>query len=264
MQGLIPNTYQDLFDMAVEFYHFPKPDAEELLKNIGYRAMSLNAQAPAFYVGDYTQGKYLYLDPSCEKIIGFSKDTLAAEGPSFFNSLIVPEDYEVFNKKIFPVTIEFLKSKDPQERLNYSCSYNYRISTKSGRLLTVLQRATYYLHPLTGHPLASIGFVVDITHFNDATRIIHTIERIDRSFSVLSTEPEYKAVYYPQGKNSLLSTRETEILRLVYEGFSSNEIAEKLFLSHYTVNNHRKKILQKTNCSNVAELINYTIKNNLL
>jgi DNA-binding CsgD family transcriptional regulator len=46
-------------------------------------------------------------------------------------------------------------------------------------------------------------------------------------------------------KKTILSTREVEVLGLVSKGFASKEIADKLFLSVNTVNNHRQNILEK-------------------
>jgi DNA-binding NarL/FixJ family response regulator len=54
---------------------------------------------------------------------------------------------------------------------------------------------------------------------------------------------------------SLLSKKELEILRLVAEGMSSQEIAEKLDLSVRTVSNHRANMLRKTNINNTTELV---------
>ena len=50
--------------------------------------------------------------------------------------------------------------------------------------------------------------------------------------------------------------REKEILILIRQGFLSKEIAYKLNLSIYTVNNHRKNILAKLNVDNAIEAIN--------
>jgi DNA-binding CsgD family transcriptional regulator len=263
MHNLIPSTYQELFDAAEHYYSFPKPQTQELLQNMGYRASSLNAQAPIFYAGDYTRGVYLHLDPSCEILLGFTKEFLANQGHEFYNSLIHPNDYMIFNQKIFPETINFYRKLDPSERLNYSCSYNYRVRVKSNKYLTVLQRGTYYLHPETGIPLANVGFIIDITHFKEDTKMIHTIEKIDRNFSVLSAEPVYKAIYYPQKENTGLTKRENEILQMIVDGLSSKKISEKLFISIHTINNHRKNILQKTGCTNTSELLSYALKNGL-
>ena len=56
-----------------------------------------------------------------------------------------------------------------------------------------------------------------------------------------------------------LSKREFEIIRLIESGLSSKEIAEKLFLSVYTVNTHRSHILEKTGKSQISDLI-YELK----
>jgi PAS domain-containing protein len=221
MQSFISNSYAELFELAGNYHNFPKPSADHLLQNMGYRALSLNAQAPIFYAGDYTQGKYLYLDPSCELLLGYNKEYIASAGQHFFNSLIHPADYRIFNTHVFPENMRFLQHQPAAERLNYSCSYNYRVKVRAGHYITVLQRSTYYLHPITGHPLASVGFIIDISHFKEGSSIVHTIERIDRNFSVLSAEPVLKAVYYPDKEVSLLSKRETEILQLIVAGSTS-------------------------------------------
>jgi len=54
-----------------------------------------------------------------------------------------------------------------------------------------------------------------------------------------------------------LSIREIEILGLIMQGFTNNEIAEKLFISYETVKSHRKNILEKTGAKNTASLISY-------
>jgi DNA-binding NarL/FixJ family response regulator len=63
---------------------------------------------------------------------------------------------------------------------------------------------------------------------------------------------------------TLLSRRELEILQLIYEGFSNQEMADKLFISVRTVTNHRFNIMQKTGVKNTAGLINFGIKQKLL
>lgn len=54
-----------------------------------------------------------------------------------------------------------------------------------------------------------------------------------------------------------LTVREIEILGLIMQGFTNNEIAEKLFISYETVKSHRKNILEKTGAKNTAALISY-------
>ncbi|MFD2717667.1 response regulator [Hymenobacter monticola] len=61
-----------------------------------------------------------------------------------------------------------------------------------------------------------------------------------------------------------LTTREREILRLVAEEKSNQDIAAALFISERTVETHRKNILTKTSCKSVVGLIQYAIKHKLL
>ncbi len=52
-----------------------------------------------------------------------------------------------------------------------------------------------------------------------------------------------------------LTRREKEILTMISEGMTNNAIAEKIFLSPYTVDTHRKNLLAKFNAANTAILI---------
>lgn len=52
-----------------------------------------------------------------------------------------------------------------------------------------------------------------------------------------------------------ITERELEVLDLLSRGFSSREIAEKLFISPHTVEYHRRLLLKKTESKNIAELI---------
>lgn len=56
-------------------------------------------------------------------------------------------------------------------------------------------------------------------------------------------------------RNLNFSARELEIVQLLARGLTSREIASQLNLSTDTVDEHRQRILQKTNTRNVAELV---------
>ena len=62
----------------------------------------------------------------------------------------------------------------------------------------------------------------------------------------------------------LLSEREKEVLMLICEGLSTNEISEKIFLSPRTVEGHRLRILEKTGTKNTAGMVAYAFKNSLV
>jgi DNA-binding CsgD family transcriptional regulator len=56
----------------------------------------------------------------------------------------------------------------------------------------------------------------------------------------------------------------TEIIKLIHSGFSSEQIAEKIFLSVNTVNTHRRNILEKSGKESISELIYELIERGVL
>lgn len=78
--------------------------------------------------------------------------------------------------------------------------------------------------------------------------LIKTLDKIFHSCvsdSFASTNKQYQ-----------LTKREREILFLIYFGKKTKEIADELYLSYKTVENHRNNILKKTNSKNMLSLIN--------
>lgn len=61
-----------------------------------------------------------------------------------------------------------------------------------------------------------------------------------------------------------ISSREVEIIRLVAEGLTNKEIADRLCLSTHTVTTHRKNIMNKLSVNNTAGLVLFAIKNNII
>ena len=61
-----------------------------------------------------------------------------------------------------------------------------------------------------------------------------------------------------------LTERETEILQLICLGLSTDQIAEKLFISPKTVKSHKSNLLEKTVCKNTPALILFAIKNKIV
>lgn len=63
---------------------------------------------------------------------------------------------------------------------------------------------------------------------------------------------------------SQLTEREIDIIRLIAEELSSNEIAERLFIAPKTVETHRHNIIKKLNVKNTVGIVKYAIKNGLV
>ena len=256
MKKIIPGNFTELIQVAAGFNQPNFVCSLEILMQAGYPSLSSPAQPPVFYIIDYTKNSYLFIDPLFEKLLGYGSEYILAAGPAFYSSLIHPGDYKIFSELIVPQNLTFLKQKRQTEVPDYSITVNYRIKNNMGLYRKILQRSCYIHTSPDGFPLATAGFAIDITHFKEGNSMIHTIEKINRS-SALSPWLQYKKIHHPQDTGALLTKREIEILDYLYEGYSSKQIAEKIFLSIYTIHNHRKNMLKKTNSNSTAELIRY-------
>jgi len=61
-----------------------------------------------------------------------------------------------------------------------------------------------------------------------------------------------------------LSDREKEVLQLIVQEHSNQEIADKLFISIRTAESHKRNLLEKTGCKNIAGLVMYAVERDLL
>jgi DNA-binding NarL/FixJ family response regulator len=61
-----------------------------------------------------------------------------------------------------------------------------------------------------------------------------------------------------------LTKREKEVLQLISEGLTNNQIAEKLFISPSTVDTHRKNMITKLEVNNTASLIRFAVEHGLI
>ena len=62
----------------------------------------------------------------------------------------------------------------------------------------------------------------------------------------------------------VLTRREKEVLELIADGLTTQEIADKLFVSAATVETHRKNLLLKLEAKNVAAMVKIAAKLNLI
>jgi two-component system response regulator NreC len=66
------------------------------------------------------------------------------------------------------------------------------------------------------------------------------------------------------GVFDILTEREREVLTLIAQGLSNQEIADKLVISIKTVNRHRENIMAKLNLHSRVELVRYAIEKGLI
>ena len=111
------------------------------------------------------------------------------------------------------------------------------------------------------------GFLLKNSEINEVTAAIETVADGGSWFSqelLQGLVGNMKAATHSEEPDEGLSARELEVLPLICQGMSNQEIADKLFISKRTVDKHRANILLKTGCKNTASLVVYAIKNSLV
>ncbi len=113
------------------------------------------------------------------------------------------------------------------------------------------------------------GYLMKNTDKSDLLNGIRAIMKGQKVFSEpisdLITESFLNRNSHKNNKNHKeITDREQEILQLIVDGFTSKEIANKLFISPRTVDTHRSNLMQKLELNNIAELVRYAIENELV
>lgn len=88
--------------------------------------------------------------------------------------------------------------------------------------------------------------------------LMEAIETVAKGNTYLSFEVS-QTLRNTNNNTVVLTRREKEVLNLIAEGMTNNEIAQKLFISTTTVDTHRKNLLEKLNARNTAALIKLSI-----
>jgi DNA-binding NarL/FixJ family response regulator len=85
--------------------------------------------------------------------------------------------------------------------------------------------------------------------------LLEAIETVSRGKTFLSDEVAHVLYREPGGNAPVITRREKEVLELLAEGLTNQEIAARIFVGTTTVDSHRKSLLAKFHAKNTAELI---------
>lgn len=136
-----------------------------------------------------------------------------------------------------------------------SFSIEYRAVRGDGRVRVLRNRAEVVVDG-AGQPIRLVGIAQDIT---DAKLAQETLQSASSELERRALELQRLALNEPgeptPRTHAPLTPRQLDILRLVAEGLTSAQIAERLFLAESTVKWHVNQILVKTGASNRAEAV---------
>lgn len=133
-------------------------------------------------------------------------------------------------------------------------------------LMLTTHDTVYYIEKML--KAGASGYLLKNTN---KTELITAIEEIAKGNTFFSHEVSQtimnQLVKNEKAKNQVLaplSDRETEVLKLIAFEFTTQEIADKLFISSHTVETYRKNLLVKLNVRNLAGLVKKAIEMGLV
>lgn len=113
------------------------------------------------------------------------------------------------------------------------------------------------------HELVTAGAEGYLLKDIEKSELVHAINEVLQGRTYYSGSVAEALMKTLQNKD-LLTRREKEIIRLIAEENTNAMIADKLFISEYTVESHRKNIFRKTQAKSIVGLVNYAHENKLI
>lgn len=218
---------------------------------------SITAVLPcAIYILNFATQEYLFVSENCDQIISYTAQEYMNKGRNFFISNVDKNDQKIVKTKVFEQLINSVKPFSIEEIKKCRFSVNYRIKRKDGKNIKILQQYVILETNEQGYPLLSLGVLTDITAHKSDNIIVFSISHYDEKtgFKTISSDSFTQL-------ETKLTQREIEIVKYIAGGFTTPQISENLSISQHTLKTHRKNIFRKTNCRNVADLVNYAIIN---
>lgn len=112
------------------------------------------------------------------------------------------------------------------------------------------------------------GYVTKLAEMEELIRAVRAVHRgsqyVGKPLSITDVEEYGRLVRHGKGRSSLLTRREVEVLRMVAQGLTSAEIADRLNIAKRTVESHRANLTSKLRIRNRAELVRYALERGIL
>lgn len=225
------------------------PDYKTVENSISMLERMAEVENSSIAVFDLFKKEFISIRSKYGALVNVDREKAQEYGLAYYISIMHPDDGPVVldtYKKVF----EFSFNLPVAERKDYKTIFNFRLGFEGKYFHFVQQIVTLELTP-SGKIWLGLS-LSDMLPDNEK------FEKVNRRVINLRNGKYY--VFNDDDKENTwnsLSARELEVLGLVSKGYASKEIADKLFISVNTVNNHRQNILEKIKAANTSEAVRY-------
>lgn len=108
------------------------------------------------------------------------------------------------------------------------------------------------------------GFILKTSDIEDIIGGIRQVISGKQIYLGRGVKELLKGIQTENGDLPMITKRESEILKLIADGLTNAEIADKLFISTFTVDSHRKNLLLKFNAKNTATLVKIVVSKGII
>ena len=222
-----------------------------LLKNPKFLAY-LDANPVVTMIMDFQSQGYFYISENMKEILGHDREDFYKYGLQKTLTVFPLGQSEIIVHKIFPRMFEhFDKYAATGDAKDLRITFTSKVIHADGT-------DRWYLHQIKilhtneqNKPLVGLKIITDITDYKKDEVLTLKISKKDETgvFKNIYTENFIGTNIYS------VSEREKEILHLLDEGKSSQEISKILFISMHTVSTHRRNILKKMEATSTIDLL---------
>lgn len=203
------------------------------------------------------EGQALYLMNYKERKISYTKGVqklLGYTSKEFTMKLATSDFLHPKQKNVVSLLINStiaLAARGNVDIKNAKFNLLYKVKHKNGKYMDIFRQTGVFESDEDGRMASTYSLITDVTGLMDADKVKWSLSGSDSAF-LHALEKEIIAL-----NQSIFSTKEWEVIRLLKKGMSSKDIAAELNNSVHTIDTHRRKILKKANCLNTVELIHF-------
>jgi DNA-binding CsgD family transcriptional regulator len=218
-------------------------------------ALMLGLGPGVTWICDLRTGGYEFMSANVESLLGYSARQFTAGGIAFARQLLHPEDAGPAWQLLLRA-YKCLLDLPARHRPLAGLSRDYRLRRADGTYVRLLEQSRVLQSDRTGNVTHLLGVCTNITDWKRSDVLSASVD--SAHFHTCLTAGDAPGTK-PQG----LSQREREIIRLVSEGYNSQQIADLLFISVHTVNTHRRNISGKTKTRTAGSLVRFALTNSI-
>lgn len=209
------------------------------------------------FVVDVYECRYAFASRNFSDLLGYDSHkiaTLERQG-DYLESRIHPDDR--LQLEALQVQLgQFIYSLPAEQRNDYCNIYSFRVLNARRQYVRVVSKHQVLEQDATGKAWLILGNMDISPNQKESGLVDCTVLNLKNGDMFSPSLPSVPQID--------LTPRETEILRLIQQGFLSKEIAHRLCISIHTVNIHRQNLLRKLGVQNSIEAIKAGLESGLL